>query len=273
MTYRAIIASLILASSYVAAIRIGAPAYIAVLDRNDPRVIKHRMRRITILCIVVVAVLPYLLSVVNSYPDYTTAFLLLGLIPGHMETPSLRQDMINIAIAGLKMALLYCGPIANYVVTGRIRYISTDFRDAYRTLWGFRDHIFAPVTEEIVYRAGVKSILHSHVSHSALAIFSPLLFGFAHLHHGYHLYFNEKYEFRMVALQVFGQFAYTTVFGLIANRFFLGSGHNLWCAIMAHGICNLIGFPEFEMRQDHPKWFWIYCCLLLVGLIGFIWVI
>lgn len=264
-------ASLALATSYVAAIRIFEPHAIALLDRNHPSVISYRMTRISALCLAILVFLPWILCLtIDKYLNYWSALRQFGLLAGFTNTFSTRTDLFNIAVALFKVLLLYCGPIANYFVTGQSAHFWQDMRDEFTTIWGFRDHVFAPITEELVYRAGVVSILQPFSSDLSLTLYSPLLFGLAHIHHGIQLYCIDERPFSQVLVSVSVQFAYTSVFGMLANRFYIGSGENIWCAIVVHWMCNLIGFPSFDMRQDHPRWFWVYCTMLVFGVVMFI---
>lgn len=250
-----------MASSYVGAIRFNEPAHLAGLDRNEPALIWHRMRRIGILCGATVLGLPLALCyALNSYPDYVSALRQLGLFPGFTNSFSFREDIFNIAITLAKISALYMGPIANYL---RAKPALSDF---HMDLWSFRDHVFAPVTEELIYRGAVIAVLQP-VAPSSL-MWSPLLFGLAHVHHGYHLYCHDKMPGTAVLTNVTLQFAYTTVFGMLANHFFLQTHENLWCPIVVHAVCNALGFPSFDM--DRLAWFWVYCGMLVSGVVVFI---
>lgn len=229
------------------------------------------MTRISILCLAILAFLPWILCLtIDKYGNYWSALRQLGLLCGLTNTFSIRTDLYNIAVALFKILLLYCGPIANYFVTGQSAHFWDDIRDEYMNIWGFRDHVFAPITEELVYRAGVVSILQPYSSDLSLTLYSPLLFGLAHIHHGVQLYCKDKWPISQVVVSVLVQFAYTSVFGMVANRFYIASGENLWCAIVVHGMCNLIGFPSFDMREDHPGWFRVYCAMLVFGVVMFV---
>lgn len=260
------VSSLALAASYVAAIHVGKPPEIASLNRNNPIVIKYRIARISTLSIAILALLPWFLCLtIDKYPDYWTAFRQLGIIPGFTNSYSFSTDVYNIGKALCKILLLYCGPITNYLVTGQARHLWDDFVDEFTTLQGFRDNVFAPITEELAYRGAVVSILQPYCSDFSLRVYSPLLFGLAHIHHGMQLHYIDKRPFSNVLLIVFAQWAYTTVFGVYANYFYIRAQENLWCAIIVHMVCNLIGFPSFDMREEYPRWYMMYTAMLVVG--------
>lgn len=167
------------------------------------------------------------------------------------------------------ISTLYIGPILNYFVTKQYENLKEDWLEAYTTIWGVRDHIFAPITEEFVYRAGVVSILQPYYANDQITKYSPLLFGLAHVHHGWQLYKKEKLPLFSVLVQVLVQLTYTTLFGILACKVYLASEENLWCPIVVHGTCNLIGFPLFDMRLDYPRWFFVYCVFLCFGVYEF----
>lgn len=222
----------------------------------------------------VILILPWILSsATGAYPDYVSALRQFGIVPGFTKSGNVLEDLTNVTFSIAKMLLLYCGPITNYFVTNEVSDIKQDFQDAYKSIWGFRDHIFAPLTEELVYRAGVVAILQPYTSKRSIMLYSPFLFGLAHLHHGYQLFYKKSLPIAHIALHVAVQFAYTTVFGILANRFYLTTNENLLCPIVVHGICNLLGFPTFGMREAHPKWFYCYCLLLVGGVVMFFKVI
>ncbi|PSK77464.1 hypothetical protein CJJ07_002728 [Candidozyma auris] len=151
--------------------------------------------------------------------------------------------------------------------------IVQDMKEEYASLWGFRDHVFAPVTEELIYRALVLCILQPVVSSTwALTVYTPMLFGLAHLHHGWSLY-KQGTSLVTVLFTAAFQFLYTTVFGILANRVYLESGNNLWCAIVTHSTCNLGGFPSLEIRKTHARFFYVYLGLLVLGLTIFVKII
>lgn len=254
-TYSSLLLATAVASSYVAAIKIREPLHLKVLDRNHPDVIWYRMRRITTYCVIVVSVLPLVLSYgLHLYPDYTSALRQLGLVPGFTNSRSLLKDLTAIVVSALKMAILYVGPLLLCFARGA---------EVELDLWSFRDHVYAPVTEELIYRGAVVAILQPVIPDSLM--WSPLLFGFAHVHHGYTLY-RDNVQILAVLATVLFQFAYTSLFGSLANHFYLTSDESLWAPIVVHGICNALGFPSFDVVGP---WQWGYYGLLAAGAYGF----
>lgn len=264
-----IVLATLLASSYVAAIKIKVPVLLRAADRNDPAVIRYRISRILVLCGGILVFLPPLLLYgLKSYELPSDVIKQFGLIPGISQSGNFWLDGKNILTTLAAMCLLYMGPIAHYIYAER-QNIRNDFFFLFTVLTGFRDHIFAPITEEFVYRGAVVATLEPVVAEKNILKWLPLLFGVAHLHHGFQLFYNDGFSLSHTLLHVLAQLAYTTVFGLLANKIYLATHCNLWTVILMHGICNLLGFPSFEMLSSHPRWFYVYCVLLCVGIYSF----
>ncbi|GEQ71807.1 hypothetical protein JCM33374_g5493 [Metschnikowia sp. JCM 33374] len=258
----------LVSSSYVAAIKIAVPPPVTRLERDDPVVIRFRVRRILGLCLFLLLTVPAFSVYTNGAADIQTAVRKMGLIPGFTSSHDIHADLVHVAKAWAKIAILYSGPICAYIYTDAHDWRG-DIFDNFATLTGIRDHVFAPITEEFVYRAALVTILGPVLSEKSLILYSPLLFGLAHIHHGFTLYHEQKLPLGSAVASSGFQFVYTTLFGIMANTFYINSGYNLWCPIVVHGTCNLLGFPSFETKVTHPKFFYVYCTLLVVGTITF----
>lgn len=264
-----ILLATLVASSYVWAIRINAPVLLRTAHRNDPAVIRFRMYRVLLLCGVLLVGLPPILTYgLQSYKACGDVYRQFGLVPGYSLSNDFYFDIGNVAKTVGLMCLLYLGPIAHYLFT-ELHNIQNDFFFSFTVLIGVRDHIFAPITEEFVYRAAVTAILKPVVSEADIMKWLPGLFGIAHLHHGLHLYYTDGQLLPTAVVNVLFQLVYTTVFGLVANKIYFESLCNLWSVIVAHAMCNLLGFPSFEMRTTHPKWYYAYVSLLCIGAYSF----
>lgn len=200
----------------------------------------------------------------QSYGKIEEVYRQFGIVPGFSKSNDFYFDIENILKALGLMCILYIGPIAHYLYT-ESHNIRNDFFFTFTVLSGVRDHIFAPITEEFVYRAAIVAILQPVISEDEITKWLPCLFGIAHLHHGMHLYYTEGHSFTTSLVHVVFQLVYTTVFGLLANRIYLKSMCNLWSVIIVHAMCNILGFPSFEMRTTYPNWFYAYVTLLLIG--------
>lgn len=257
--------ALVLSCSYVAAIRISVPDYVAKLPRDHEMVINFRISRILGLCTAVLIGLSNLMvDSLEKAPSRMLVIRSFGIVPGFTESYSLASDLMAIVKIAFITCTLYAGPISYYFLTSW-RSTASDVKTIFSTRTGIRDIVFAPITEEFIYRALVVCILHPYVSEHEIIYYAPLLFGMAHLHHGYTLLFHERESVSTVFLQMGFQFTYTTLFGIVANCVYLQSSRNLWCPIILHAICNLIGFPTFQVRDTHPKLFPFYCAMLVAG--------
>lgn len=250
--------SLMVASSYVIAIHIGQPMG---QDRNDPKVIKGRMLRVCILCILQAIILPMILIKLGAYNDFKSVLVSFGL----------KFQLFDTLKCLLLICLLYIGPLINHFYTIDFHF-ETFYKDLFAELtliWGIRDLIFAPISEEFVYRSLVLSIYkpligNGESSLTLVKLWTPFLFGIAHIHHGYTLYKVKKIPASMVLFNGAMQLTYTTLFGMLVNNFML-KNNNIWGCIVIHSICNCMGFPDFEPEM-HPIAYYI---LLVLGLIMF----
>ncbi len=94
----------------------------------------------------------------------------------------------------------------------------------------FRNLIFAPITEEIVFRAVIVATLFIDykskkilVSETYLALVSTIFFGVAHLHHLYEKIRSGE-DFVRAITSTLVQFTYTSIFGFIAAILFIRTG-------------------------------------------------
>lgn len=240
------ISSVLIASSYVFSIYFLQPPSLINKDRNDIDVIHYRLRRVSLLC---ASLLVIFLSRLRS----------LGLFPGYTPTYSFTTDITSILKSFLLISTLYIGPIVNYIENATS--FTEDFHDNFLRIHGFRDHVFAPLTEELIYRALILAVVGP-------TWWSPLLFGIAHIHHAYFMYKHSKLPPSMIIFNTIFQTTYTSLFGLLANRLYVKS-QNLWSCVVVHAMCNLMGFPgEPEGGTGAKTRYWLG---IIVGIIGFIY--
>ena len=82
-------------------------------------------------------------------------------------------------------------------------------------------------------------------------IFSPFLFGLAHVHHFWERYrFDDSGNIKSILLTTIFQFTYTTIFGWLSCMIYL-KNHNIFAASLAHMICNWMGFPDLNVFQSN----------------------
>jgi len=146
------------------------------------------------------------------------------------------------------------------------------------TSWqGLRNFIFAPITEEVVFRACVLSVYQlSGMSMISMIFISPMNFGAAHIHHTWDI-FNRYGRTRSAAkravITCFFQFVYTTLFGSYCSFLFIRTG-SLFPPLVAHSFCNAMGLPQIvtEMKTwPHRKYAIITA--YTIGITAFVYVI
>lgn len=127
----------------------------------------------------------------------------------------------------------------------------------------YRNLIHAPVTEEIVFRSlMIISLTSSYCNQSStlsqdeslnciakVALYTPIWFAVAHIHHLLEKIFILKQSVKSALLSTFIQITYTSIFGLIASYLYISTG-NLASPILSHMICNFIGLPDVGFVQD-----------------------
>ncbi|KAF5327380.1 hypothetical protein D9619_003896 [Psilocybe cf. subviscida] len=147
------------------------------------------------------------------------------------------------------------------------------FRTRIGNVYGLRNYVIAPITEEIVFRSCVIAVHHlSGASLHSMIFLAPLTFGLAHIHHAYeafHRYGSDAHAARVAAVSCTFQFAYTTIFGFLASYLFLRTGSVL-PPITAHIFCNMMGFPNIKSEiLRFPNYKNSIISAYVVGFVGF----
>ncbi|KAF8941146.1 hypothetical protein BGZ58_001862 [Dissophora ornata] len=129
-----------------------------------------------------------------------------------------------------------------------------------------------PISEEFIFRACmVATVSHSGSTSYAMVFGLPLVFGIAHIHHGYESYAKKgrtRRAFFNAALTACFQFLYTTLFGWFATFLFLRTS-NLIGPCLCHSFCNMMGFPDVTNIQYFGRWkYWLYLAFA-IGMILF----
>ncbi|KAJ3437045.1 protease u48 caax prenyl protease rce1 [Anaeramoeba flamelloides] len=131
-----------------------------------------------------------------------------------------------------------------------------------------RNFVFAPISEEIVFRSVlVPLLIHSGFKPSHVIIFSPFLFGLAHVHHSIRDYLHGTGLIECIVAMVF-KTAYTSIFGIYSSFLFYRTGNVLSC-IIPHSFCNFVGFPDFGAMPTHKHSTKIISALF-IGIVLFI---
>lgn len=121
----------------------------------------------------------------------------------------------------------------------------------------FRNHVFAPVSEELAFRSIiVLLLLAKYKIESDTGLYKanstvgwevaqrcPMWFGVAHLHHAIAKVSKDRSVWKVALAESLLQFVYTSIFGYIASLLLLRTGTVL-APIVSHVICNLFGLPD-----------------------------
>lgn len=247
--------------------------------RDDPIIIIFRTKRIALVTIANLLLAPFVLvHVLKTVPDVKSVFRILGILDFfHLEVFSKMLKTLFLFM------MLFSGPLLD-------RIVNQEYMERYSsTIEMLRDLLIAPLTEEFVYTSlTTGSILAYELSKKPLAYLatpyysstefhnkkefdiylklSPILFGFAHLHHAIELRRQNNSWGQIIITCVF-QSIYTTFFGYLTNRVFVNTG-SLACCFVAHSFCNYMGFPKLSVSGCNSYKI-IYWALLLFGVSSF----
>lgn len=263
----------IVASSYVVSLYL-IPKDIRKLPRENPLHIKYRM---------IFSSASTMISIVSVYFLYKhDKVILSGQSFSDSIGLSLRTTFPSILLSFFLMMIFYMGPITVQMALfllnilydvrndGRLmplahgttylssmyKAIQTEILKIYVTFnildtTLFRNLIFAPVTEELVFRAIVVPVMFSYYCKQneiytpfQLAMLSPSWFALAHAHHVYDK-LRMGMPFKYVIIQTLVQLSYTTIFGIIAALLLMRT-NSIAGSIVSHIICNFYGLPSLE---------------------------
>lgn len=253
--------TLLTASSYLFAIYFAEPANIKNKHRDDLDVVYYRIKRIIILCILSIIIIPNLIDKRGYFENIKE----LGIIPGYSKSNDIQLDLINILKTLYFILILYSSTLLQLFI-GEFE-IFDDYEeeeDENSKIYKFRNYILAPISEELIYRGLIMLIIDKDQD---LIKISPYLFGIAHLHHGYQLYFIKKESLLKVLLSIGFQFIYTSIFGMLVLFFYNKTLNNLWCCIVLHAVCNLFGIPSFNVRSNSKIVKILYYGLIIFGIV------
>ncbi|SCV01026.1 LAME_0G13564g1_1 [Lachancea meyersii CBS 8951] len=292
--------SLYVSVSYIAAIHLWSGNIRAYkIRRDDPRVIKSRLRRVSCISLVNLVLVPWLISNFSTTP-FKKVFFSLGLLPGRYVDGDLGlvlalQVYLSDILRALKLAcILYCGPLLDnslyyLLVPGEgFKSLVQDLKNETLSIWGFRNYVFGPLTEELFFTSMVTNCMlltqPGSATLTSLLWISPLFFGLAHVHHGWEMHSTGLYGLPQIMATVLLQFTYTTIFGAFTNFVFMRTGRNFWCCVFLHTFANYMGLPQgselavwldSNYRSTSLRSFlgsifkYAYVALLVLGLIGF----
>lgn len=270
----------------------------ADVKRDDPSVVKARLTVISIASAVSVLVLvPAVLLLEGVYSTWSEAWASLRIFWGWKlgqggDGPLLLDIVGLLALLALDVlkallltSVLFIGPLLDFLyfayqeksytlgygpTYATLRTVTRDVKAGLSDIYGIRNYVVGPLTEELVFRAGVLALfLASPVSESFLVFATPLFFGVGHLHHAWELVVDDvDYPPRYIVFRTLFQFAFTTIFGWYAAFLFLRFG-SVWPCAAVHVYCNALGPPSFGHVGKNMAQTWVYRALLVAGLAGF----
>lgn len=214
------------------------------LPRNNPLTVRRRIEATSVVCLVSPCML-YLFM--TRYDDIT--------VSAFINSLGLRWSGLAAAVIFPPMAILilYAGPIFQNYSEGNHLVIDTDLIIQQRKDIALRNYVFAPVAEELIFRACMLPILSPAIGEMRAVIVCPLFFGVAHVHHLIEWYrVGDGTPFNQACVTVVIQACYTTIFGIFAGFIFVRS-HHLVSLVLCHSLCNMLGLPSFETALQHRK--------------------
>ncbi|KIM83543.1 hypothetical protein PILCRDRAFT_819168 [Piloderma croceum F 1598] len=243
--------------------------------RDDPDVIKARLVAVgfatLVCCIGVIGVVKCFVGDVEHSTSIT--------LESSLTRLGLTFDDLSI-YPYLVTPILFLGPLYVRYLSETLPFqrkysIKYDFVPTFMSWQGIRNYIFAPITEELVFRACVLSVYQlSGASIISMVFLSPMSFGAAHIHHAWDI-FNRYGKTavaakRAVIICLF-QFAYTTLFGAYCSFLFIRTG-SLFPPLVAHSFCNVIGLPQITAEMKRwPRRKYAIIATYLVGIGSFIY--
>eukprot|EP01066_Platyproteum_vivax_P013576 Platyproteum_vivax@DN6137_c0_g1_i2.p1 len=244
---------------FVASLYVGRPNSSLSEDASDPKVIRRRACTVTI--VTITACLIVFLFVAR--PSNRSLISTLGL---QITVRSFNRCVI----ACFLVLILYTG----YFLDAGIRTVDGTFDWAPYLIdfwqW-FRNMFFAPIVEELVFRASFAALLlHSGVPSHSVILGAPFLFGIAHAHH---MFYNWQYGAQTAIVMFVSQFFYTSLFGAFST-FLLIRCESIYPAMLTHSLCNFLGLPPMEWLvkglPNFPSFVWyILLATYFAGIVGF----
>lgn len=269
LTYVTLYTSIV-ALSYVLILHVGAESG----SRNEPSVIRIRLKKIIAISIANLIIAPIVLIYwLKLIPDLNSFFLIMG-FKNIFKVKSLIEVQKTLSL----FMILFIGPLSQTITDFRLEEHYSSYIEI------VRDLLFAPMTEELFFTSlALGSFLSYELSKQAVPVYSPtvfsgdnsidpylkltpLLFGFAHLHHAIEMFKSSVPILQIVIICGF-QCLYTTLFGYLTNLIFVNTG-SIWCCFIAHAFCNFMGLPSLNIEGSLSRkisyWF-----LLVFGIVGF----
>ncbi|OQS07509.1 peptidase family U48, partial [Thraustotheca clavata] len=202
------------------------PQRIRALKRDDPLQIQTRFFLLSVVC----ALCP--LYMLCFYQKSANDQSFLGWLGFHLDFIAVAKAT---ALSVLLTMILFSGSIFDNFLRLQdmakasswqetIKQTSIYHGFCYERILAIRTYIFAPFTEEFVFRSSMAMmLLNAGFSAGTVIFVSPLAFGVAHMHH-FIEHIREGRQYSQALLIVVFQFCYTSVFGIYAMFIFLRTG-------------------------------------------------
>ncbi|KAL1680127.1 hypothetical protein EV122DRAFT_289035 [Schizophyllum commune] len=241
----------------------GSSPEIQKRGRDDPEVIRTRLRAVTFSSIFSILLLLYICNMdVLKWRELLGFAIPLPHVSSFLSLTPLGviSNVFRFYLPYLLIPILYTGPIYVIYLRKRLPYqayspgLLASLKNAVGNAVGVRNYVVAPITEEIVFRACIVAVYTlCGAARWKIVWGSPLWFGMAHLHHAWEAYNNlgkTSNALKQALAQTAFQFTYTTLFGAYCVDIFLISG-NIFAPVSAHIVANFMGMPMlgYEKRM------------------------
>ncbi|KDO23576.1 hypothetical protein SPRG_10771 [Saprolegnia parasitica CBS 223.65] len=270
---QAVLSCLGMASAYVG-ILYCAPRSIRALPRDHPSQIIMRFFLIS----VVSSMCP--LCMLCFYEPSANGISLAAWLGFHWDV---RATLVGTFLSLCVTMLLFAGALFAYLLelqaTARtsswskaLEGTSLAHQARYERIQAIRTYLYAPFTEEFVFRSCMAPLLLcAGFSASQIIVGSPSrLASVPHMHHFVEHVRSGMPWTRALLIVVF-QLCYTTVFGIYVTFLYLRTGQ-FWALFVVHAFCNTMGFPDLGfLSSENPLFSSRYAILLvyLLGIVGF----
>ncbi|CDK29426.1 unnamed protein product [Kuraishia capsulata CBS 1993] len=278
----AIIYAVFVSASYPLSIYVGQSNR-AVTSRNDHDVMKRRMKAVSAVSLFHLVFSPLFLARLEA-TSWLEGLSKLGVIPGLVVGTSVQFDVRNLIATAFDtfkvlalVSVLFIGPTWHYLydcfLTGSVfGAVREDLITTFTDFQSLRDYIVSPATEEFIYSSVIMSIFlpfvrSNEISFTKALSVTPLLFGFAHVHHAIELHRSGRHSAVAIAATTVFQLAFTSIFGLFTNFVFVRTA-SVWPCIFAHIYCNFQGFPDLRIEASRDLQL-AYYLMLALGIVGF----
>ncbi|KAG6012993.1 hypothetical protein E4U43_007543 [Claviceps pusilla] len=207
-------------------------------SRDSPEAIRARIRSVSLstsLC----SLVTFVIFSQSSLSAQHSPWSVMGYWPPRLVEAGKSLLLTCLLFAGpLYEHLLIEGTWQGWVTLEPLKEVWSDW-----AVW--RNMVAGPITEECLFRSSaVPLLLMAGCSGKSIILFSPLVFGTAHLHHFYEFRVTHPQTPLAVAIaRSVLQLSYTTLFGAYATFLFLRTG-SLLAVVMVHTFCNSMGLPR-----------------------------